>query len=360
MAKTSAGRRRFLGGLLAAGVLPAPTWADAGAPAFLSAAMHPDGTFVLCGIGASLDVCFEIPLPARGHAAAAHPTRPEAVAFARRPGTFAVILDCVTGQQRAILGAPAGRHFYGHGAFSADGSLLYTTENDYDAGKGRIGVWDTTRGYLRTDEWDSGGIGPHDIKRLPGTDMLVVANGGIDTHPDTGRTKLNIPTMAPNLAYIESGNVVEVAALPPRMHMNSIRHLAIGPTGEVALGMQWEGAGQPKALVGLHRRGAQIRLMQAPPDQVRDMDGYIGSIAVSADGAKVAVTSPRGGQFQQFDAASMQIVSAVSIADVCGVTNVGNRFIATSGNGALVNFGQLAPAPAVQVNLAWDNHLIRV
>jgi hypothetical protein len=72
------------------------------------------------------------------------------------------------------------------------------------------------------------------------------------------------------------------------------------------------------------------------------------------------VTSPRGGQFQQFDAASMQIVSAVSIADVCGVTNVGNRFIATSGNGALVNFGQLAPAPAVQVNLAWDNHLIRV
>jgi hypothetical protein len=46
------GRRQFLCGLLAAGLMPAPTWADAGSPAFLSAAAKPDGNFVLCGIGA--------------------------------------------------------------------------------------------------------------------------------------------------------------------------------------------------------------------------------------------------------------------------------------------------------------------
>jgi hypothetical protein len=68
-----------------------------------------------------LDLVFQIPLPGRGHAAAIHPQKPQAVAFARRPGTFAVVTNCVTGQPSARLSAPAGRHFYGHGAFSRDG-----------------------------------------------------------------------------------------------------------------------------------------------------------------------------------------------------------------------------------------------
>ena len=56
------GRRQFLCGFLAAGLIPAPTWADAGSPAFLSAAAKPDGSFVLCGIGADLDIRFELPI----------------------------------------------------------------------------------------------------------------------------------------------------------------------------------------------------------------------------------------------------------------------------------------------------------
>lgn len=352
------GRRQFLGGLLAAGLIPKPTWADAGSPAFLSAAARPDGSFVLCGMGTDLQIRFELPLPARGHAAAAHSTRPEAVAFARRPGTFAVIIDCVTGQQMAMLHAPVGRHFYGHGAFSLDGNLLYTTENDYEAGRGRIGVWDAQHGYERIDEWDSGGIGPHDIKRLPGTDTLVVANGGIDTHPDTGRTKLNIPTMQPNLAYVENGTVVETSRLPPGMHRNSIRHLAVRHDGDVAFGMQWQGDGLVSALVGTHRRGAQICLMDAPSDQVRRMDGYIGSIAYSADGKTVAVTSPRGGLLQLYDTGSQRLTNNCSIPDVSGVTVVNDSFVVSSGNGAMIQIGNLAGPRSTHSDLAWDNHLI--
>ncbi|WP_435138889.1 DUF1513 domain-containing protein [Pseudopelagicola sp. nBUS_19] len=354
------GRRQFLGGLFAAGFIPAPTWADAGSPAFLSAAAKPDGSFVLCGIGADLDIRFELPLPARGHAAAAHPTRPEAVAFARRPGTFAIVIDCVTGAQKAMLSTPTGRHFYGHGAFSSDGSLLYTTENDYEAGRGRIGVWDARHGYQRIDEWDSGGIGPHDIKRLPDTNTLVVANGGIDTHPDTGRTKLNLATMAPNLAYVENGNVVEIAALPTAMHKNSIRHLAIGLEGQVAFGMQWQGDGPVAALVGTHKRGQHIALMQAPADQVRQMSGYIGSIAYSNDGSTVAVTSPRGGVLQLYETDTLRLLNDTSIADVCGIAVNRDYFVATSGNGTIVQVKNIAGAHVVRPHLSWDNHLISV
>ena len=100
------GRRQFLGGLLAAGLIPKPTWADVGSPVFLSAAALPNGSYVLCGIDAELQLRFQIPLPARGHAAAAHPSRPEAVAFARRPGTFAIVIDCITGLESAKLESP--------------------------------------------------------------------------------------------------------------------------------------------------------------------------------------------------------------------------------------------------------------
>ncbi|WP_413885052.1 DUF1513 domain-containing protein [Tateyamaria sp.] len=353
-------RRQFLTGVLAVGFAPKPTWADVGSPSYLSAAARPDGAFVLCGINADLSIAFEQPLPARGHAAAAHPTRPEAVAFARRPGTFAMVIDCITGVQKAQLSAPSGRHFYGHGVYSADGNLLFTTENDYEAGQGRIGVWDVGRGYVRTNDWASGGIGPHDIQRLPGTDILVVANGGIDTHPASGRTKLNIPTMRANLAYVDNGSVLETALLPEDMQKSSIRHLAIGPDNTVIFGMQWEGQGQPDALVGTHRRGRGTAFLSAPSAAIRDMNGYIGSVAVSIDGRAIAATSPRGGVLQMYDATTAALQSAIHFEDVCGVAQQGTGFSVTSGTGVLrtVSAGQQKGERTTL--LAWDNHLIRI
>lgn len=360
MPPSATGRRQFLGGLFAAGLIPAPTWADAGSPAFLSAAAKPDGSFVLCGIGADLTIRFELPLPARGHAAAAHPVRPEAVAFARRPGTFAVVINCITGAATAMLSAPVGRHFYGHGAFSLDGSLLFTTENDYDAGQGRIGVWDARNGYQRIDEWDSGGVGPHDIKRLDGTDTLVVANGGIETHPDSGRSKLNIPTMAPNLTYIENGVVIDAVTLQSDMHKNSIRHLALGPDGQVAFGMQWQADGPVSSLVGVHRLGSAIELMSAPADDVRAMDGYVGSIAVSNDGQSIAITSPRGGLVQVFDVTQQRLTLSIPLTDVSGVAAVGSSFAVSSGTGALRLLNAARQGLHHQSNVRWDNHLIPI
>lgn len=360
MDATGNGRRRFLGGMIAAGLMPTATWADVGSPAFLSAAAKRNGNFVLCGINDDLGICFELPLPARGHAAAAHPTRPEAVAFARRPGTFAVVINCVSGAQKAVLATPEGRHFYGHGAYSSDGRLLFTTENDYEAGRGRIGVWDAEQGYARIDEWDSGGVGPHDIKRLPDADTLVVANGGIDTHPDTGRIKLNIPTMAPNLAYIDSGRVVESVALPADWKNNSIRHLDVSQSGTVAFGMQWQGDRPVEALVGTHSKGGNPIIMMVAPQSIRHMEGYIGSIAFSADGVLVAVTSPRGNTIQIYDVRSTTLLEAITLEDVCGVSVGSGGFVATAGTGILRSISGDRVNLFHAVDLIWDNHLVRI
>lgn len=354
-----ASRRGFIAGMLATGLVPGATWADAGAPAWLSAAGLPGGGFALCGIGPEMDLRFRIALPGRGHAAAAHPTRPEAVAFARRPGTFAVVIDCAAGRETAQLSAPEGRHFYGHGAFSLDGHWLYTTENDYEGARGVIGVWDAANGYARAGEFDSGGVGPHEIRRMPASDILIVANGGIETHPASGRSKLNIPLMQPNLAYIDDGRVVETAALPPEMHKGSIRHIALSGSAEVAFGLQWQGDEDGPALVGLHRRGAAVRLCTAPQADLRAMQGYIGSVAFGSGQREVAVTSPRGGMVQVYETVNAQLISSSEIVDACGVAACRGGLLVASGTGDLWRLGAGARRER-HAALMWDNHLVAV
>lgn len=346
--------------MLAAGFSPTATWADAGSPKLLSAAKRADGSFVLCGIGDDLSILFQIPLPARGHAAVAHPVRPEAITFARRPGTFAVVINCVDGTAVQTLDSPTGRHFFGHGTYSLDGRYLFTTENDYDNARGVIGVWDAAADYARIGEFDSGGIGPHEIKRIPGTDTLVVANGGIETHPDAGRAKLNIPTMAPNLTYIEDGEVVEVVTLDAQHQKNSIRHLCLNADGQVAFGMQWQGSGEAPDLLGLHRLGEDARILRASAEDARAMSGYIGSVAFSADGKTVAVTSPRGGLVQSFGAETGAYLGRHDLADVGGIAPAESRFIATSGGGVLARVGSATPEAITVKGLSFDNHVVPV
>ncbi|MEM1075341.1 MAG: DUF1513 domain-containing protein [Pseudomonadota bacterium] len=352
------GRRSFLAGLLAAGLVPKPTWAEAGSPDFISAGMTPDGAFVLCGLSAGGEIVFQLPLPARGHAAAAHPARPEAVAFARRPGTFALVIDCITGRETARLLAPEGRHFYGHGAFSADGDLLFTTENDYEAGLGRVGIWDVRRGYVRLGEFSSGGVGPHEIRLMPDGVTLAVANGGIETHPETGRIKLNIPTMRPNLSYLDfDGHTRGVAELDTELRKNSIRHIAVAGDGSVAFGTQWQGdlTDRPP-LLGLHNlaQGEPPRLVDAATSD--PLQGYVGSVAV--DRGRVAITSPRGGRVQAFDARSLAMLTERAVEDVCGVATTADGFIASSGAGLVMQAEDGAVLARHPVR--WDNHLVKV
>ena len=351
-----ANRRAFLAGLLTAAMMPRRSWAEAGAPSYLSAGRGRSGDYVLCGLGADGALIFEVPLPARGHAAAAHPYLAEAVAFARRPGTFAVALDCATGQVRARLEAPAGRHFYGHGAFSADGARLYTTENDYEAARGVIGIWDVEAGYARIGEFSSGGVGPHEVRLMPDGGGLVVANGGIETHPEAGRAKLNLATMAPSLCYLSlEGAELDSLALDPGLHKNSIRHLAVAPDGTVAFAMQWQGdLTEDVPLLGLHRRGGGLRLANAVSG--RRMQGYLGSVAIASDGSAVAVTSPRSGRLIVLDCDGLTEVQDTALADVCGVAPRGGGFLVTTGDGLV----QPLAGRARRHDIAWDNHLIAV
>lgn len=355
-------RRGFLAGLLASGLAPQASWADLGYPAYLSAAMQTNGTYILAGLSAKGDLHFRCPLPDRGHAANAHPIRPEVVAFARRPGLFADVIDCRTGAPLTRLEPSDGHHFYGHGCFTPDGSRLYTTENDYENTRGVVGVWDTTDGYRRIGSFASGGIGPHELLLRRDASGLVVANGGIQTHPNSGREKLNLDTMRPNLSYLSFDGAVEAQMkLPNDLHQNSIRHMAMHQNGTVGFAMQWQGEpGADVPIVGLHRLGAAPRLLAEDDPRVRNLNGYGGSICFSANGAKIAVTSPRGGVVQVMDVLTGALQQEHQLDDVCGLATSATGFIASSGSGRIVSLHQSGIEPLSQLDLRWDNHLIRL
>ena len=84
------------------------------------------------------------------------------------------------------------------------------------------------------------------------------------------------------------------------------------------------------------------------------MRGYVGSIAVSGDGARVAATSPRGGRLIVWNASSLRVVETRHIPDVCGLAPGAAGFLASDGQGRLWFDGR---APVPNVNVAWDNHI---
>lgn len=352
-------RRGFLfrGVLATAAAVATPGWAAAGAPSFLTAANRADNSTWLVGLAGDGVVRFALPIPARGHAAAAHPHRAEAVAFARRPGRFAVVIDCATGRRVADLASPDDRHFYGHGAFSSDGRLLYTTENAYDIPDGRLGVWDAADGYRRVGEIASGGIGPHEIIRLP-DGGFAVANGGVQTHPDYDRANLNVPTMRPNLTYLSpAGEIVEQVEPPAALHMASIRHVAADASGLVALALQWEG--DPRAAVPLaatHRRGEALSLLDHP--RTAGLRQYGGSVAIAGDGREIAVTGPKGGTILYFDAATGAPAGADSLPEASGVARDGNGLAITLAGGIGYRFAGRTELRQIAGDWTWDNHLV--
>ena len=345
-------RRAFLAGLAAAS-LPSIVWADIGSPAFIAAGKAGDG-FLLHGLTATGQSLFRIALPARGHAAAAHPTQALAVAFARRPGVFALVIDCATGTTRHQLTPPAGRQFNGHGAFSRDGALLMTSEVVAEGSAGRIGLWET-RGFTRIDEWDTHGIGPHEVRLMPDGN-LIVANGGIQTDPND-RAKLNLATMRPNLTLLSATGALLNQTDLPDLPQNSIRHLALTATG-VAFAMQWQGDPSVAVpLLGLWTPGQPAQLCPAVEAEALTMQGYAGSIAVNPVTGSIALTSAPGGVLMLFDRTGTP-QATLHRADISGVSASGAGFVATDGQGAVWSVQDTGLTPLSQNETLWDNHLV--
>ncbi|MEI2387262.1 DUF1513 domain-containing protein [Breoghania sp. JC706] len=333
---------------------------------FLSARKEADGSYAVVVFTPEGKDIVRVPLPGRGHDVTLHEPSGRAVAFARRPGTFAAAFDIFGRREPTFFASPENRHFYGHGVFSPDGKLLYATENDFENGRGYLGVYDTTDGHRRIAEFDSGGVGPHEVLLMLDGRTLVVANGGMETHPDYGRTILNLPTMKPTLALIDrlTGDIIACHDLGESERLSSIRHMTIDGQGAVWFGCQFQGDKTKRPqLVGRLSRGGEPELLSSPMEILRGFNNYIGSVMTSRDGKTIATSSPRGGQVVYWDAESGAILGRDRVVDVCGVApRPGNDFLISDGAGELLAAGPADGGnPSLVIRnsrVSWDNHMV--
>lgn len=303
---TAINRRRFLStalsATLSAGLLMAMPLARAAsvntASARLLAAwklpsgIHQAGVVMLQpGEPDVFTVLMAVDLPTRPHGLMSL-SNDEYLVVARRPGDWMMRLNIRTGQVARIWQEP-DRSLNGHSA--VHGNLLYTTETDLLTGQGVLGVRNASTFDLM-DVWQTGGHDPHEMLVMPkgvlGFDheWLLVANGGIQTHADMGRTAIPGKQMDSSLVALhpETGAMLKQWTLEdPQL---SLRHVAMHCSGVVGIALQAQHPSEDarNAAPLLATLGTEGNL-QVVSDST-GFAGYAGDIAANREGFVISCT----------------------------------------------------------------------
>ena len=313
------------------------------------------------------------PLPTRGHGVQTLPDG-QLVFAARRPGDWLLRWQPETDAlQWAWM--QEDRCFNGHVALAAPATaraqsgagrsgILFTTETDLEDSQGCIGLRDAAS-LQKLAEWRSHGMDPHELLVLPAAlgslpaGTLVVANGGIPTQSETGRSKKWLDSMDPSLAALHpaDGRLLGQWKLPdPRL---SIRHLAWDAARQrlgIALQAEHDDARRHSAPIFAVWDGQRLPLAQDQPP----LAGYGGSVecAPLAQGGFV-VSCPKSDCMAWFDAQARYLGSSPQ-SEVCPVARDGARLWAGGGHGVAERTSrssdQAVTALDTVTGLMFDNH----
>ena len=297
-----------------------------------------DSCFGVVGIDADRQLVWQTTMPERVHDIVVQPTigangmqsknatERDVVVMGRRPSEGFWVLDTATGQVKQAIKAAADRHFYGHACYSLDGTQLYITENDTVSLDGKIGIYEVNNNYQKIAEFDSHGIGPHELIIHPDTDILVIANGGIKTE-QASREELNLDSMCPSLVYLNRHNGELLQQIIPEHNQMSIRHLAMHDDGTVMIGIQFQGEKHLNVpLVLTHRYGdSEFKSLIMPNNQWQCFHQYIASVAVDSGQNLLCVTTPIGGCAAIYDLTTRKLIDSVPLPDCAGASILMNK-----------------------------------
>ncbi|MBC7621444.1 MAG: DUF1513 domain-containing protein [Candidatus Saccharibacteria bacterium] len=301
-----------------------------------------------------------VALPARAHQLLVLPHSAQrkglqALVLARRPGEYLLRMDPIRGKALQWHTMEDDRYLGGHAVLSANGQTFFTTETDAANGQGLIAERDL-HSLEKLREVASGGIGPHALILEPGGTLLV-ANGGILNLPETGRRKLNVGTMAPNLTRLDTQNGAVLAQFRLPDPLLSLRHLAIAPNGTIAVGLQAEHPNplarqSAPAIALLHAQEFQIALWHngVPPP---GWNGYAADVCWG--GEQFWASAPQGGWLAGWSKDG-QAQTTLALPGAGALASGGATWLA-AGDHAVLHMGLVAaPGKSYPLTIPWDNH----
>lgn len=292
--------------------------------------------------------------PSRGHGILPV-SASEAIVLARRPGYWIMRVNWQSGEIVRQATAAAERHFFGHAVLSPDGKLLLASENNIQTGQGLIGLYHPAT-LQRLGELPSHGIGPHELIFIDGQ-TLAIANGGILTLPQSGRSKLNLASMEPSIVLLDwpSGKKRSQHILPDTSL--SLRHLALAADGTLGIAIQAESSTghsvDDAPLLAILKDG-QLNLAETVPG----LGGYAASIA--AIGNQFIVSALEGNALALWDT-SGRATQQYGLLRPAGIAVWNGKALVSTELGVITLLnpqnGTLTPLVSYP-SIKWDNHLI--
>jgi hypothetical protein len=278
-------------------------------------------SFVLCLFDLDHGRNDSIPCDFFGHGLAPHPIeRRRAVLFEKRgPGCCEV--DLLDRRVTRPITTPAGRAFYGHGAFSRDGQVLFATETRLSTHDGLVAIRDG-KTYEEIGEFPTYGKSPHDCHLVDQDKTLVVTNGGGPFEDDRE---------LPSVTFVDTGStkLLERVVFPtPRLNAG---HLAVSQSRDlVAISAPRDGL--PKTALGgvtMRRGDGAFVTMTKPESIVSRMVGESLSLCIHEATGIVGVTNPDGNIVTFWDLKEERFVKSLDLPAPRGLTQtLGGEYFA--------------------------------
>jgi hypothetical protein len=274
-----------------------------------------------------------VPLPTRAHGLTLLPNG-EIIVVARRPGDW--VLRWQPGQSATtaansyqLYWAEPNRQFNGHLVLHPNGQQVLSTETDSVTDRGFIGIRD--RQSLRlVGQWPSGGRDPHQLMLNPAGTHLWVANGGISSRPETGRSRLANTPLDSSVCEISltTGQIERQWVLQdPWLSQRHFSYHEASQTLGVALQAE-----HPNLSDRL--QAPVLAMIQTSPDRtnpmklaqaVKELRGYGGDICVGQIG--FWVSAPKADCLAQFNIDGI-LCSKAKIENVCALARMGDKVLA--------------------------------
>lgn len=305
-------------------------------------------------------------LPTRAHGVLVEPDG-SLLAFARRPGDWLLRWHPMTGRARWRWLEDDTR-LNGHGAPVGE-RLIVTTETNRETGLGCLGVRERETLEL-IDAWSTQGRDPHQVLVLPqalgslpaGT--LMVANGGVTTRPETGRSKMFGERLDASLVALSPSNGSLLGQWRLDDPYLSIRHLAWNPQSRtLGVALQAEHASEAErhvAPVLAVWDGERLNPARNQPP----LGGYGGDIIALPRGFTngFAMACTRGDTLAFF-AADSCFVRAATHAQSCALAcagsswwNAGRDSVFSEGQPSMMGTSSASRRLPVAPDLRMDNH----
>ena len=274
---------------------------------------------------------------------------------ARRPGEWLLRWRPGHASRRATAQwhwSESAFRFNGHVLQMTDGKTLLTTETDIETGAGYL-VRRDQASLAATARWPTMGLNPHDLQFAGG--QVLVANGGLRSEAETGRTRHELYRMDSSIVALDpvSGAAqCQWRLADPRL---SLRHMAVQPGGMVAVAMQAQHddpveRGQAPVLALLDMRRSILREIAT----ATDLGGYAGDVAATIQGW--IVSCPKTNQVLYFSTQG-KAAGQQGLANACAIASTASGLAAwATGRAAIAQLRVDSNTVLARPGIQFDNH----